>query len=214
MSLTLPTRPEFLNENRSKRSSGALGPEMINKVENKAANETKAGTQNILSEPQAAPIVQEERKIIPRKLLQHNVENSNLNWKDLLLEQNNSYALLLQREWGLLSDRAHNLAPETEWSFLWLGNESVSKNLIFQFRGWLERFIKSFSWEGPKRAKVIFGQEDKSSVFTITWDKGDLPPPLVEMLPGWIILPTSEKDQYGFKMIYSTSFISTKAGRA
>lgn len=236
MSLSLPTPPDFLqqnNQSKTRRSSSALrsrntGQEKVQRVPKKSVipvevkdlnlTETKVLSQIDKETLPAVPVetrpLEVEKKVIPLKALKVDLNDYELNWKDLLKKQDNSYALLLQREWGLLSDRAHNLAPETEWSFLWLGQETVSKTLIAQIRGWLERFINSSAWEGPKRAKVTFAQEGTSNVFSMVWEKGDFPPPLLEMLPGWRILPTTEKNEYGFKMIYSEAFISTKAGRA
>lgn len=235
MSLSLPTPPEFLQQSKQpkkKKASNALrtrnaDQEKIQSALKKSVipvevNEIKLVETNIVATENetlpilkvTTPVVPEEKKIIPLKALKLELVDQELNWKNLLKKQENSYGLLLQREWGLLSDRINSLAPETRWTFLWFGNETVSKTLIAQVRGWMERFINSSAWEGPKEAKVIFGQEGKATVFSMTWDKGDLPPPLLEMLPGWRILPTTEKNEYGFKMIYSESFISTKAGRA
>jgi hypothetical protein len=89
-----------------------------------------------------------------------------------------------------------------------------SHSLVANWRNWLERFICSYEWHSPKEVEVIFNVENGRGVFTISWKKSELPPPLFVNFVDWAVHPIKVNDRVGFKMTYTGSFISDKAGLA
>jgi hypothetical protein len=51
-------------------------------------------------------------------------------------------------------------------------------------------------------------------LFRSSWKKAELPPPLFVNLLDWTVHPVTVNERAGFKMTYTGSFISDKAGIA
>lgn len=137
-----------------------------------------------------------------------------LSWRELLVHNKNQSSNQLERDWGLLCERARGLAPETNWFFLFMGTNREGNLALVKWRNWLERFICSHEWHSPREVEVVFNTEKDIPAFTIRWKKSDLPPPLFVTLMDWTILPTSMNEYVGFKMTYTGTFISDKVGLA
>jgi len=137
-----------------------------------------------------------------------------LSWKGLLSTVNNKESIRFERDWGLLCERARGLAPETNWLFLFMGTNHEGSLAVVKWRNWLERFICSFDWHSPREVEVVFNMEKGLPVFTISWKKSELPPPFFVSLMDWTTLPITVNEYTGFKMTYTGSFISDKAGLA
>jgi len=137
-----------------------------------------------------------------------------LSWRELLVSDQDQSSNQLQRDWGLLCERARGLAPETNWFFLFMGTNNDANPAVVKWRNWLERFICSYDWHSPREVEVVFNMERGLPVFTISWKKSELPPPLFVSLMDWTILPVTVNECVGFKMTYTGTFISDKAGLA
>ena len=137
-----------------------------------------------------------------------------LSWKGLLSTVNNKESIRFERDWGLLCERARGLAPETNWLFLFMGTNHEGSLAVVKWRNWLERFICSFDWHSPREVEVVFNMEKGLPVFTISWKKSELPPPFFVSLMDWTTLPITVNEYTGFKMTYTGTFISDKAGLA
>jgi hypothetical protein len=137
-----------------------------------------------------------------------------LSWRELLVNNNTQSSNQLQRDWGLLCERARGLAPETNWFFLFMGANHLGNLAVVKWRNWLERFICSFDWHSPREVEVVFNMEKDLPVFTISWKKSELPPPFFVSLVDWTVHPTAINERVGFKMTYTGTFVSDKAGLA
>jgi hypothetical protein len=137
-----------------------------------------------------------------------------LSWRELLVNNKTQSSNQIDRDWGLLCERARGLAPETNWLFLFMGTNHEGNLAVIKWRNWLERFICSFDWHSPREVEVVFNMEKGLPVFTISWKKSELPPPFFVSLMDWTTLPITVNECTGFKMTYTGTFISDKAGLA
>lgn len=137
-----------------------------------------------------------------------------LSWKTLLSQDDNKESTQFERSWGLLCERARGLAPETNWYFLLMNGNERSDSVVANWRNWLERFICSYDWHSPRDVEVVFNIENGRGVFTMSWKKAELPPPLFVNLMDWTVQSVTVNERAGFKMTYTGSFISDKAGLA
>jgi mannose-6-phosphate isomerase-like protein (cupin superfamily) len=140
--------------------------------------------------------------------------SAGLSWKTLLSRDSDKESTQFERDWGLLCERARGLAPETNWYFLLMNANDSSFSVVANWRNWLERFICSFDWHSPRDVEVVFNIENGRGVFTMSWKKAELPPPLFVNLMDWTVHPVTVNERAGFKMTYTGSFISDKAGIA
>lgn len=140
--------------------------------------------------------------------------SAGLSWKTLLSQNENKESTQFERNWGLLCERARGLAPETNWYFLLMNGNERNSSVVANWRNWLERFICSYDWHSPREVEVVFNIENGRGVFTVSWKKAELPPPLFVNLMDWTVQSVTVNERAGFKMTYTGSFISDKAGLA
>lgn len=156
---------------------------------------------------------EETKKQEAEKVRQAEIE-AGLSWRELLVNNKTQSSNQIDRDWGLLCERARGLAPETNWLFLFMGTNHEGNLAVVKWRNWLERFICSFDWHSPREVEVVFNMEKGLPVFTISWKKSELPPPFFVSLMDWTTLPITVNECTGFKMTYTGTFISDKAGLA
>jgi len=140
--------------------------------------------------------------------------SAGLSWKTLRSRDSDKDSTQFERDWGLLCERARGLAPETNWYFLLMNENERNSSVVANWRNWLERFICSYDWHSPREVEVVFNIENGRGVFTMSWKKAELPPPLFVNLMDWTVHPVTVNERAGFKMTYTGSFISDKAGIA
>jgi hypothetical protein len=206
------------NRERAERKKAELAMRSLAAVETLRA--VKAAEENAKIEAaklEAAKIEAAAKEELKRqeedKARQAAIE-AGLSWRELLTGHQDQLQNQLQRDWGLLCERARGLAPETNWFFLFMGTNNDATPAVVKWRNWLERFICSYDWHSPREVEVVFNIERGLPVFTISWKKSELPPPLFVSLMDWTILPVTVNECVGFKMTYTGTFISDKAGLA
>ena len=211
---------EFATKNRERveRKKAELAMRSLAAVETlravKVAEENKKIEAARLEAVKREATAKEEIKKQEAERVRQTAIEAGLSWRELLVNNNTPSSNQLQRDWGLLCERARGLAPETNWFFLFMGTNSEGNLAVVKWRNWLERFICSFDWHSPREVEVVFNTEKDIPAFTIRWKKSDLPPPLFVTLMDWTILPTSMNEYVGFKMTYTGTFISDKVGLA
>ena len=85
---------------------------------------------------------------------------------------------------------------------------------VVNLLNWLDIFILSFDCHSHREVEVVFNMEKDLPVFTISWKKSELPPPFFVSLVDWTVHPTAINERVGFKMTYTGTFVSDKAGLA
>jgi len=206
------------NRERAERKKAELAMRSLAAVETlravKAAEENaKIEATRLENAKREAAARAELEKQEAEKVRQAAIE-AGLSWREVLTNNKPQSSNQLDRDWGLLCERARGLAPETNWLFLFMGTNHEGNLAVVKWRNWLERFICSFDWHSPREVEVVFNMEKGLPVFTISWKKSELPPPFFVSLMDWTTLPITVNECTGFKMTYTGTFISDKAGLA
>jgi hypothetical protein len=206
------------NRERAERKKAEIAMRSLAAVETlravKAAEENakiEAARLEAVKREAAARAELEEQEA--EKIRQAAIE-AGLSWRELLVNNKTQSSNQIDRDWGLLCERARGLTPETNWLFLFMGTNHEENLAVVKWRNWLERFICSFDWHSPREVEVVFNMEKGLPVFTISWKKSELPPPFFVSLMDWTTLPITVNECTGFKMTYTGTFISDKAGLA